>query len=311
MRALRLAWRMQRWEIAFVVVGCLGLAAAATWLTLDMRAVLDRCGTPAATDACDFVFAFQDSHGSLFELIQMLAGYLPIVVGLVLGVPIVTREVEQRTALIAWPMARSRTRWLAWRLVPTLLIGLVLVAIVAVAADQMVRAYYPHSDIGFSRYEGRGIPLVMRTAIILVGGVVIGAVIGRLLPALLVGIGFSAAVFVGLANALPHWVPSTVLPDIETDPAAMIGGRLHTAIQYRLPSGEVVSAHDGEIYAEAVYQEWLPNEPEPALLPTMIITGIGPDRYAEVVAREAAALGIGTLGLAAVAAAVVRRRRPE
>ncbi len=64
MLAIRLAWRLQRWEIVLVAAGCLGLAAAATWLTLDMRSILARCGIPDAGNACDVIFAFQETHGS-------------------------------------------------------------------------------------------------------------------------------------------------------------------------------------------------------------------------------------------------------
>lgn len=311
MAGLRIAWRLQRWEIAFVVLACVGLAAFAAWQAVDMRSILSRCGTPDATPACDVIYAFQETHGSNIQLAQMLIGFAPFVVGLVLGVPIVTREVEQRTALISWPMARSRLRWLALRLVPVLIIGLTLMAVLGVAADQMTRAYFPHNDIGFAYYEGRGVPLVMRTAVVLVAGMAIGAVVGRTLPALLLGIGLSVAVTVGLALALPHWVQPTVLADIETDPAAMIGGRLHTAIQYRLTGGEIVGADEGERLIEAAYDETGGAEPDPSALPQMFIIGISGDRYAEVMTRETAALGAIALVLTGVTAAIVRRRRPE
>ncbi len=308
--AARLTLKLQRWEIAIVAAACLGLAAAAAWLALDMRAIWDRCGTPGASATCDVIFAFQESHGSLFGLLQTLIGFVPFVIGLVLGVPIITREVEQRTAQIAWPMARSRVRWLVWRLVPTLLFCVVLVAMLAVAADQMVRAYFPQGDIGFSYYDARGLPLVMRAAFMLAAGVALGALVGRLLPTLLIGIGLSIGVVVALAIALPHWAPATVLADIESDPAAMIGGRLHTAIHYRLPSGEVVSADEGEMYVEVLHEE-AGGEPDPALMPELIVTGVAADRYSEVALRESAAIGAGTLLLFWVSAGVVHRRRPE
>jgi ABC-type transport system involved in multi-copper enzyme maturation permease subunit len=311
MAALRLAWRLQRWEILSVVALCLTLAAIAAWLTLDMRSVLARCGTPDATPACDVIFAFQETHGTAVGMVQSLIGFAPFIVGLVLGVPIVTREIEHRTALIAWPLAASRLRWLALRLLPPLLVGLLLVTVLAIAADQLARAYFPHTDLGFVQFEARGVPLVMRTALTFLAGVTIGAVVGRLLPALLLGIGLSVVVSVGLAFALPHWVPSTLLPDLEDDPAAAIGGRLHTAIQYRLPNGDVVSADEGEAFAETVYQAAGSEEPDPASLPVMIIEGVSGDRYGEVVVRESLALGVLAAVLAGTAAFVVERRRPE
>jgi ABC-type transport system involved in multi-copper enzyme maturation permease subunit len=311
MGALRLTWRLQRWEIAFVAVGCLALVGVAVWLTLDMQSVLASCGTPAATDACDVIFAFQETHGSVVGLVQGLIGFVPIVAGLVLGIPIVTREIEQRTAMIAWPMARSRWRWLMWRVLPVLAIAVALVAPLAFAADQMAQAHFPHSDIGFVQYDARGVALVMRAAVILVAGVAIGSMVGRLLPSLLVGIGLSVALTIGLDLMLDRWVPSTMLSDIESDPAAAIGGRLHTDIRYRLPSGEVVSADEGESYAEGIYQDAGGEEPDPALLPEMLVYGVAPDRYWDVAIRETAALGAVGLGLFGVTAFVVQRRRPE
>ncbi len=198
-----------------------------------------------------------------------------------------------------------------WRALPVLAIAVALVAPLAFAADQMARAYFPHSDIGFVQYDARGLPLVMRTVVVLLSGVAIGAIVGRLLPALLVGIGVSVALTVGLDLALDRWVPTTMLSDIESDPAAVIGGRLHTDIRYRLPSGELVSADEGEIYAGAVYQEAGGAEPDPELLPKMLVYGVAQDRYWEVAIREAAALGGVGLGLFGMTAFVVHRRRPE
>jgi hypothetical protein len=200
---------------------------------------------------------------------------------------------------------------MVWRTVPVVIIGLAVVAILAVVADQMAQAYVPSVDLGFSRYEARGLPLVMRTLLMLAAGVAIGAIVGRQLPALLLGLGASVAVVAVLALALPHWVPSTVLEAMETDPAAAIGGRLHTAVHYRLPTGEIVTADEGEMYAETVYQEAGFEEPDPGLLPQMFITGVSADRYPEVVTRESLAIGAGSAVLLGLAAAVAQRRRPE
>lgn len=311
MDALKLTWRLQRSEIVFVAAICLALAGVATWLSMDMRSILAECGTSAATSACDVIFAFQETHGPAVSMTQMATGFVPFVVGLVLGVPIVTREVEQRTALIAWPLSGSRLRWLAWRALPTLVIGLALVSPLAIVADQMARAYFPHSDIGFVQYEARGLPLLVRTAVMTVAGVAIGAIVGRLLPALLIGIGLSVALSVGLGLALPHWAPSTLLGDLESpESGSWIGSQLSTAVRYRLPDGTLVSADEGEAFAEAAHEE-AGGEPDPAMLPEMLLYGLAPERYLEVATRETAALAVVAVGIAATAGFVVQRRRPE
>lgn len=308
--AFRLAWRLQRAEILFVAALCLGLAAATGWLAFDMRSIFATCqpgGPPEAP--CGVIYAFQNSHGNAVQTMDMAVGLVPFIVGLVLGVPVVSREVEHRTALIAWPLSGSRVRWLAWRSIPLIVIGLVLVAILAFAADQMWRAYFPTSDIGFAEYESRGIPLVMRAALMLMAGVAIGAVIGRLLPSLLVGIGLSVAVVVGLALALPQWVPSA---ELTGDEMVLFGpGPLRTGVEYQLASGEIVSAQEGEILMSQPYEESGGEEPDPAEMPEQIMYGIAAERYPEVLVRESAVLAAATVLVAVGAAVVVRRRRPE
>ena len=310
MDAVRLTWRLQRAEILFVAALCLGLAVATGWLALDMRSIFAACepgGPPEAP--CGVIYAFQNSHGNAVTTMDMVVGITPFIAGLVLGVPIVSREVEHRTALIAWPLAGSRIRWLAWRSIPVVVVGLGLVAILAFASDQMWRAYFPTSDIGFAQYESRGLPLVMRAALMLVVGTAVGALIGRLLPSLLVGIGLSVAVVVALGVGLPNWVPSAELSGPET---VLFGpGPLRTGVEYRLPSGEVVSAQEGEILMSQLYEEAGGEEPDPAKIPEQIMYGIAADRYPDVLLRESAVLAAATVVVAALAGFIVRWRRPE
>lgn len=306
---LRLAWRLQRWEMAFVTIACLVLSGVAFWLANDMRSVLANCGTTAATHACDVTYAFQDSHGTAVQLTQMAITFVPFVGGLVLGVPVVAREVEHRTALISWPLSGSRVRWLAWRMAPVFVVTLALVSVLAVAADQMAHAYFPHSDLGFQDYEYRGLPLVMRTLLILVSGVAIGALLGRTLPALLVGIGLSVAVSIALGTALPRWVPSTELSIAQS---VMSGpGSINTDLKYRTPDGRLVDGEEGDRLLEAAYGANPGHAPDPSTLPQEVFYGIAASRYPEVLVRETAAIGLAVFALGALAAAAVARRRPE
>ena len=310
MTALRLTWRVQRPEILFVAALCLGLAATAAWLAFDMRSIFAHCqpgGPPEAP--CGVIYAFQMSHGNAVQTMDLVVGLVPFIAGLVLGVPIVSREVEHRTALIAWPLSGSRVRWLAWRSMPVFAIALVLVAVLAFASDEMWRAYFPTSDIGFAEYESRGIPLVTRAALMLVVGVAAGAVIGRLLPSLLVGIGLSVAILVGFALVLPYWVPSAELTGGEL---VIFGpGPLRTGAEYRLATGEIVSAQEGEILMQSLYEESGGEEPDPAVMPQQIMYGVSADRYPDVLLRESLVITVTALAVAVIAVMIVRRRRPE
>jgi hypothetical protein len=312
MGAARLAWRLQRWELAFVAIGGLGLAAVAFWQAFDMRSMLTGCGTPAAAPPCQFVYPFQNTNGNVVSMAQMLIGLAPFVTGLLLGVPIVAREVEHRTALLAWPLVGSRARWLAWRVVPALIIGVIVMAVLAVAADQMAQAYLPKSDLGFLGHESRGLPLVMRAVVVLALAVALGALIGRILPALVVGIVLCVGLSVGLGLALDYWLPSQVLTADEapgglTNPAV-------THVLYRMPSGEIISNEEGELLIEEAYSAAIEagkEEPDPATLPQEVYTGISAARHGLVVLRESLALGALAVGLFCLAVVIVRRRRPE
>lgn len=305
----RLAFRLQASSLIFAAVVCLGLAVAALWLTSDMRSVLAACGTSNEPKACNVIYAFQDTHGQAVMMTQMGIGMAMYGVPIVLGVPILTREIEQRTAMIAWPLAGSRLKWLGWRVLPVLVVGLILFGAMAFAAEQLAQAYFPHNDIGFDRHGSRGISLVTRSVLMLFAALLLGAVIGRLLPALLVGIALAIGLSAGLDAALPRWVSSAQLTGPETETFGP--GPLRTGAQYRLADGRLITAQEGEILIQEVYEETGGEEPDPALLPQQVLYGVAPSRYGEVLGRESLVV----LGAAAVAGslavAIVRRRRPE
>ena len=255
------------------------------------------------------IYAFQTSHGNAVQTIQMAIGFAQYAVPVVLGVPILTREIEQRTAMIAWPLAGSRVKWLAWRAVPALVIVLALVGTMAFAADQMMRAYIPNADIGFENHGGRGIAMLTRAALVLVAALAIGALIGRVLPSLLIGMVLAVAVSSALGAALPFWVESAELRPSES---IFSGGHaipLTTGHGYRAPDGTPLGNEEGEALHQAVFEEYGP-EPDPALLPQDVWIGVAASRYPEVLARESAALGAATVLVGGLAVLIVRRRRP-
>lgn len=312
---LRLAWRLQRWEIAFVVAAGLALGAVSAWQAVEMRSLLASCGGGSiGTIPCSSSFLFQDRGGTV-GLLMMLAALLPFVAGLVLGVPIVAREVEHRTAAMAWTLGGSRVRWLAWRTVPVLVIALAAVGLAALGADLMIRARWPYDDVGFLSYGTHGVPLVMRAALALVVGVVLGALIGRQLPALLLGVAVSVGLAVALNLAVPLWVlpgelVTTTEAELETsfDVNARLGVR-SVSSEYRLPDGTLISDGLADQILQAAYEAAGEEEPDRSTLPQLVIHEIPPARYPDVALRESVALGAGTLLLGAAAGLIVRRRR--
>jgi hypothetical protein len=122
-RALVLAWRLNRAELAAVTIASTAIALA--WLTVaaDLAETHRQClligpsvvpcGGPR--EAGQY---FTEASQNVTPMVGGLAAALPFAAGLILGAPMAARELEHRTAHLAWPMARSRVRWLALRLVP-------------------------------------------------------------------------------------------------------------------------------------------------------------------------------------------------
>jgi hypothetical protein len=315
-RALLLAWRLNRWELAFMTVACLALAAASGYLAIDMRLMLASCaGGSIGGIPCSSPFVFQDLHGATVGLLMTSAGVLPFVVGLVLGVPLVARELEHRTAQIAWALAGSRLRWLGWHAAPMVIATVILVSLPALAADQMLRARWPHDDVGFLEYGMHGVPLVMRAILALAIGMGIGAVMGRQLPALLFGGVLALAVAVGLNLAVPLWVTADELAttterELEetSDGNARLGVR-PVSSEYRMPDGTVISDEEAEAIIGAAYDAAGESEPDRSTLPQWVSYEIPPHRYPDVVLRESAAIAGATVLVGGATTLVVRRRR--
>jgi hypothetical protein len=305
----RLTFRLQRSTIAFAAFVCLGLAGFAAWLAMNVRSMLAECESAAASGACGTVSVFGSPMGDPVMLTQLAIGVAMYAVPLVLGVPVVTQEIERRTAMIAWPLARSRLRWLAWRAGSVLVIGLALIGMMAFAAEQLAGASDPDTDLGFLSHGSRGISLVVRSTLMLVVAVLLGAAIGRLLPSLLIGIALAVGLSTTVAALPPYGVASTELRLSGSDFEG--GYPLQTGHAYRAPDGTPISDDEAEAMLMAVFEEYSPELPPDSALPQDVHYGIAGSRYAEVLARESAVLVGTTVLVGGVAAVVVQRRRPE
>jgi hypothetical protein len=185
---IRLTFKQLRFE-ALAIGGSL-LAVAAVLIVLATRLLaidVAACSGPVLPFDCGARQAQADGLFSFVFVGQLLAAVLPVFGALVLGVAIVGREVERATTMLAWPLARSRTRWLGTR---WLLVGAaVLVAslIVGLAADAMHEASRTtHTGATFDFVELRGWIIAVRAVMAFTLAVLVGALLGRTLPGLLV-----------------------------------------------------------------------------------------------------------------------------
>lgn len=122
---------------------------------------------------------------------------------LVLGVGLVAREVEQRTALLAWTLAPSRRRWYAERALVLGLAALAAAAIVGGASDTFQSVADPFVPLGRSlqMYPVRGWMVPALALAAFGSGALWGAVAGRSLPGLILGLAVGAALVGGVMEA--------------------------------------------------------------------------------------------------------------
>jgi len=326
----RFSFRLQRLEILILSAAVLAASALMVWWAFEL------VGLSEAYPECDFFGNDSDFSGggsacqapteqffgirASAEMLISNVWLAGLVAGLVLGVPLVAREVEGGTAQLAWTIGRSRVRWFVGRVAFAALVASLLLAVIAVVTEILASAAAPGFDMSrdFTLYGARG-PLVVARGFLGLGvGVVVGAVLGRQLPALLVGLILIGLLYAAIAFGMGRWNETEGIlgpRDQNARGALYVGAGLELETGERISWGdarardlspEMIEGIDGRMYASQADAEAGRNAIGRRY--ELIIPG---ERYPEIVAREAAV----TVGLGAVllltALLVTQRRRPR
>jgi hypothetical protein len=308
-----LAWRLQRWEVLAVAIAAGSLSIMAVQIAWRFDEVVAACR--AAVEVVAPCGGLREA-GTIYDnearanlgLVRQGLAVVPFAAGVILGAPLLAREIEHRTAQLAWPLARSRARWLALRLVPAAIIGLVLVVAPALAGQILARSEFPviSPDANFEGYGERGLLPLARFGLVFVASALVGGWIGRQLPAILVaGV---LALGIGTAASVGHgsWVEPVVGDPEIFEPIDSLGD-MYVGVRYRL-HGNWIGEEEAWERLSAFDLEG--DNPNAAELPEQVTYVIYGERYPEVVVRESMALAGAGLGLWGVLLFVVQRRRP-
>ncbi|HET6744704.1 MAG TPA: hypothetical protein VFH90_02515 [Candidatus Limnocylindria bacterium] len=316
-RAIRLAFRMQRFELGLLLGAVLLVCVAAlgiAWQTRVLREEQLACfreAPPAVEGSSGTPCPDQDEALQLLEQGAAFAkaGVLltPFVLGLFLGVPVVAREIEGRTAGIAWTLDPSRRRWLLTRGGPVIAAA-VLASLVAGVAGEVVARSAPWAEgvgLGFTDYGARGELVAVRALAVASVGLVMGALVPRQLPALLLAGAASLALFVAVTIVMDGWMEAAAEP-IAVGPMQDLSGKIYGSAMRDDATGLIVNE-----------EEWFLANPDPVYdefgMPvgtTMIYYMVPGWRYGEFVLRESALLGVVAALAMVTSAAVVSVRRP-
>jgi len=322
----RLSFAQQRWEILLLGLGVVVAIGLMGWMTshlvgftnvypeCDFFLDQDQVGLPARCSVASQSFSEWYSNAEIFLRNGWLFGFA---IGLLVGIPLVARDIEHGTAQIAWTLGRSRTRWLVGRTAFGVLVVVVLTAGLAVITDVLGAAMQPNDDLGGSfHFEGNRGPIIVARGILGLGvGVLVGAVLGRQLPALLLGLIVTGLMYGAVTFVLHRWNEAEAA-EVWYDQD--LGAPLFVGSGVRLASGEHVTmsefygsgteafqSEDGQLYASAadaqarrdpIGQEYI-----------LVVPG---ERYPEIMARASLVTAGAGILLMVGAGFVTNRRRP-
>ena len=321
----RVAYRQQRWELILVVLGTALTAAAMLWFAAELRGLATAhpgCLGGSAT-GCEAIADRVDNLQTMGARLLLLSFAAPFGMGVLLGAPLVAREIDGGTAQLAWTLARSRTGWLVRRIAFMVLVTVVLLGALAVTSEILAAALQPGADMGhdFTWIGRRGWLIVARGLGALMIGLLIGSLVGRVLPAILAAILVIGLTFTGLSLLQDRWLAGEAqVARFGVDgPVQGLPGRplvLNTGLQ--TPDGTTYTWEEAATrgFAVTVIDEQGRQYASDADMRAGRVLGVDIEffvpgtRYPEVVTVAAmAAVGLGAAALLA-SALIVRRRRP-
>ncbi|MEU9043640.1 MULTISPECIES: hypothetical protein [unclassified Kitasatospora] len=205
---LWLTWRQHRGQL---IGAALLTAAVLAWMVVnaaDLQHALDLCHGPDCAKAVADDRLARINHGADIAGYQLnLVVFLPAMLGMFVGVPLLAKEYEHRTVLLAWSQDISPLRWLFGKLA---VLGTVLGVLTAVLAAECLHvANLVHLGARRSLFEGTlfqaggWLPLTLALAWGMVG-VAVGAALRRLLPAFVVVLGAFGARTMLMEQLRPH-----------------------------------------------------------------------------------------------------------
>lgn len=311
-RIIRLTFRMHRFEVgAIVVLGAMLVLGSiiASWALANVG-LGPECQpnfqTGELPESCIATYETFNRIAGLARPISTLIVLYPIIAGLLIGGPVIAREIERGTTSLAWSLSPSRLRWFLHRVVPMIVLVLAMTFIVGAAAEHLTRALTPETDLAasFVGFRLRGVLMATQAFLLASTAVAVGALFGRAVPTFLLGLilGMLTIVAVGLLHR--EILLDEAVVQRQDENTFYSNDDLYLDNRLELPDGRLVTYEELiRIDPRAFESEFGPQYPNVALL-------IPGGRYRTVETREAAAELVLGLVFLVGGAFVVTRRRP-
>ena len=258
-----LTWRQHRKQALFTLVGFAALAALIIPTGLAMRSTFDHLGLPDClaklghdqfvhgdfSNACNTAFKQFNNQYAILSMVASLFVFLPLLVGLFWGAPLVAREIEHGTHRLVWTQGVSRQHW---ALVKFGLVGAATLVATIVYGLGMSWWLAPLSQAGNPRFgwlnfDVQGLVPIGYTLFAVILGIFVGTIWRKVLPAMAA----SLVGFLGLRIALtilarPRYLPTRTLtfPVEGASPALNSAlGDWVTAMNVRDATGKVLMSN--------------------------------------------------------------------
>lgn len=194
LRSFVLTWKIHRFEVVFCAIVLVLFAVGAWWVSsrmLDLDIPLtcwqrDDDGPYASAECDELMRRYHDIRYGDAGFVRVGLNLVAPIVGLILGVPIVARELELRTTSLAWSLSLRRSRWLFARFLPMVAVALVGFVILGWLGSRLFEAIAVGRDSpDLTEVAAHGPALVARGLMAMAIGLLAGALVGRTMPALL------------------------------------------------------------------------------------------------------------------------------
>ena len=304
--ATRLTYRINRFEVrAILVATALSVIVSAIvigWIRSSGYAACLEPTDGSLTVACLELQGVGRWATRIASLSLQLAAFFPLLAGLLLGGPLIARELDRGTARLAWSLGPSRRRWYGQRVLPILVVVTLTAMVIGIVAEQLTALFAPDVDLAnsFIGFHARGVLLATSALLLASIAVAVGSIVGRQIPTILLALLLGGATVLAVAE-----IDKRVL----TGEAVRLTGENyynHDLVmdegRFELPDGRLVT-YDQIVAIDPTIMEREFNYP-------YVQFGIPRERYREIEAREALAQVALSLGFLVVGAVVVGRRRP-
>ncbi len=226
---IRLAWRQMRLPVVSTAVLFAAVAVVLVWNRNAMTSYENHIGLGSCLSGdgvCpDLLSQFEDRYGVWTTVVTAL-GFVPLLVGMFWGAPLIAREVEHGTQRLVWSQSIGRWRWFGVRVGLFVLGGLAVGGLLAWLLTWWYGVFArvdpdQYSAIQPPVFETRGIVVPATMLYTFALGTAAGALIRRTVPAMAVALGGYVAERVLFELYRGHLLP----PKTYTAPGLGAGSR--------------------------------------------------------------------------------------